>query len=256
MNTDNMTISGETIDYGPCAFMEAYDPGTVFSSIDTRGRYKFGNQPDIGGWDLTRFAETLVPLIADDTEQAVAMATEVLVAYSARYRSHLLRGQRAKLGLQRHAPDDDDTDTALADDWLSLLHAGHVDFTLAWRRLADAATGDEAPLRALFADIDAPTAWLARWHARCASEEGTAQAAARRGIDRAHAMRRANPLVIARNHRVEEALAAASNEGDLGPFERLLQAVRQPYDEGPEQAYFAEPAPADVTAAYRTFCGT
>ena len=256
MNTDNMAISGETIDFGPCAFVEAYDPDTVFSSIDHQGRYAFGNQPDIALWNLARLAETLLPLLADDPEKAVAMATEVLAAFPAQYRGHLLRGQRAKLGLRRGEPDDDGADTLLASDWLNLLHAGQVDFTLGWRRLADAAAGDEAPLRALFADTHAPDAWLSRWHARCASEDSGAQNSATVGIERANAMRSVNPGVIARNHRVEEALAAASNEADLAPFERLLDAIRRPYDEAPELARYAEPAPASVTERYRTFCGT
>jgi uncharacterized protein YdiU (UPF0061 family) len=257
MNTDNMAISGETIDYGPCAFMEAYDPATVFSSIDLQGRYAFGNQPDIARWNLARLAETLLPLLSDDPEQAKAMATEVLVAFPAQYRRHLLRGQRAKLGLRRDDPDDDGADTALVEDWLTLLHAERVDFTLGWRRLADAAAGDEAALRALFADARAPDAWLARWQLRCASESGNAkQASAIAGIERANAMRSVNPIVIARNHRVEEALAAASDRDDLAPFERLLEALRQPYVEVPELVPYAEPAPAGVTASYRTFCGT
>ena len=256
MNTDNMAISGETIDYGPCAFMEAYDPDAVFSSIDDQGRYAFGNQPDIARWNLARLAETLLPLLSDDPEKAVAMATEVLAAFPAQYRRHLLRGQRAKLGLRRGEPDDDGADAALAEDWLSLLHAHRVDFTLGWRRLADAAAGNEAPLRALFADVQAPDAWLSRWRARCASEDQGAQGSAMAGVERADAMRSVNPWVIARNHRVEEALAAASNEGDLAPFERLLDAIRRPYGEAPERAHYAEPAPAAVTARYRTFCGT
>src|SRR5450631_1304775 len=119
MNTDNMTISGEIIDYGPCAFIEAYDPAAVFSSIDLHGRYAFGNQPNIAGWNLARLAETLVPLLSDDSEQAVAMANEVIVAFPARYRRQLLRGQRGKLGLRRGAPDDDSADTALVEDWLT-----------------------------------------------------------------------------------------------------------------------------------------
>ena len=257
MNTDNMAISGETIDYGPCAFIEAYSPAAVFSSIDHQGRYAFGNQPDIACWNLARLAETLLPLLADDPEQAVAMATEVIAAFPAQYRRHLLRGQRAKLGLRRGEPDDDSADAALAEDWLTLLDAERVDFTLGWRRLADAAAGDEAPLRALFTDARAPDAWLARWRARCAGEDhsaGHGPALAR--IERAEAMRRVNPRVIPRNHRVEEALAAASDEGDLAPFERLLDALRQPYDESGKLAPYAEPAPAAVTACYRTFCGT
>ena len=257
MNTDNMAISGETIDYGPCAFMEAYDPAAVFSSIDLQGRYAFGNQPNIACWNLARLAETLVPLLSDDREQAVAMATEVIVAFPAQYRRHLLRGQRAKLGLHRDDPGDDSADAALVEDWLTLLHAERVDFTLGWRRLADAAAGNEAPLRALFADARAPDAWLSRWQGRCASESANAKrASASAGIERAEAMRSVNPIVIARNHRVEEALAAASDLDDLGPFERLLEALRQPYVEAPKQAPYAEPAPAAVTACYRTFCGT
>jgi serine/tyrosine/threonine adenylyltransferase len=253
MNTDNMTISGETIDYGPCAFVEAYDPAAVFSSIDHGGRYAFGNQPDIACWNLARLAEALLPLLSDDTEQAVALATEVLAAFLPQYRGHLLRGQRAKLGLRRGEPDDDSADAALAEAWLSLLHAERVDFTLGWRRLADAATGDEAPLRALFTDARAPDAWLARWRVRCASEDDSAAVA---GNSRAKAMRSVNPIVVPRNHRVEEALAAASDESDLAPFDRLLNALRKPYDEAGELAPYAEPAPAEVTARYRTFCGT
>jgi uncharacterized protein YdiU (UPF0061 family) len=237
MNTDNMTISGETIDYGPCAFMEAYDPAAVFSSIDAHGRYAFGNQPAIAAWNLARFAETLLPLLSDDADEAVAVATEALGTYAPQFEGHLRDGQRAKLGLR----DVDDEDAALADDWLTLLHAQKVDFTLAWRRLADAADGNEAPLRALFGDPSALEPWLARWRARGPTSAG---------------MRGVNPFVIARNHRVEEALAAASDAGDLGPFERLLAAVRQPYVETDEQAPFAQPAPAEVTACYQTFCGT
>jgi uncharacterized protein YdiU (UPF0061 family) len=257
MNTDNMTISGETIDYGPCSFMEAYDPATVFSSIDHHGRYAFGNQPNIACWNLARLAETLLPLLSDDPEQALAMASEVIVALPAQYRRLLLRGQRAKLGLRRDDPDGDSADAALVEDWLTLLHAERVDFTLAWRRLADAAAGDEVPLRALFVDARAPDAWLARWQARCAIENDSAlDGSAVAGLERAKAMRAVNPIVIARNHHVEEALAAASDEDDLAPFERLLAALRQPYVDAPERTPYAEPAPAAVTAAYRTFCGT
>jgi uncharacterized protein YdiU (UPF0061 family) len=255
MNTDNVAISGETIDYGPCAFVEAYDPGAVFSSIDHRGRYAFGQQPDIAAWNLARLAEALLPVIADDVEQAVTMATEAIAAFPGQYRRGLLEGQRAKLGLRRREPEDEDADAALAEDWLALLHAERVDFTLGWRRLTDAAAGDEAPLRALFAD--APDTWLARWRGRCANEDGSVGIdPALAGSARAAAMRRVNPIVIPRNHRVEEALAAASDEGDLAPFERLLDAVTQPYDEAPDRAPYADPAPAEVTAGYRTFCGT
>jgi len=255
MNTDNMTISGETMDYGPCAFIEAYDPEAVFSSIDHGGRYAYGNQPHIARWNLARLAETLLPLMADGDDEAavqraVAQVTEVIDAFPVLYRAALLRGQRAKLGL-RHGGDDA-ADATLADDWLALLHAQGVDFTLAWRRLADAAAGDDAPLRSLFADVQAPDAWLARWRARCAAEDGSPDA----GAARATRMRGVNPLVIPRNQRVEEALAAASDDGDLAPFERLLVALRRPYEDLPQHARYAEPAPAAMTACYRTFCGT
>ena len=258
MNTDNMTISGEIIDYGPCAFIEAYDPAAVFSSIDLHGRYAFGNQPNIAGWNLARLAEALLPLLSDDHDEAMAMATEVIVAFPAQYREQLLRGQRRKLGLRREEPGDDSTDTALAEDWLALLHAHQVDFTLGWRRLADVAAGDEAPLRALFADdASAPDAWLARWRARCASESLSAPHDAElAGSERAKEMRSVNPIIIPRNHRVEEALAAASDQNDLAPFQRLLDAIRRPYDDSDALAPYAEPAPVAVTASYRTFCGT
>jgi len=255
MNTDNMTISGETIDYGPCAFLEAYDAEAVFSSIDHGGRYAYGNQPHIARWNLARLAEALLPLmVADDSEaavqRAVAQVTEVIDAFPALYRAELLRGQRAKLGLQGTGVPDDAADADLADTWLALLQAQRVDFTLAWRRLADAAQGQPAPLLALFPDPQAAQPWLARWTARCAAD-GVTDAATR-----AAAMRRASPLVVPRNHRVEEALEAASEHDDLGPFNRLLAALRQPCDDLPAHAAFAEPAAAEVTACYQTFCGT
>ncbi|MEO7007759.1 MAG: protein adenylyltransferase SelO [Caldimonas sp.] len=257
MNTDNMTISGETIDYGPCAFVEAYDPGAVFSSIDMQGRYAFGNQPDIARWNLARLAEALLPLFADDEADATAQAMRVIDAFPARYSAHLLNGERAKLGLQRVEGASDAADTALADDWLAVLQAGRIDFTLAWRRLADAAAGDEAPLRALVADTSALETWLARWRERCAREdEGASPSSSAAGAARAARMRRVNPWLIARNHRVEEALAAASDHSDLGPFDRLLEALRHPYDETADNARYAEPAAAEVTACYRTYCGT
>src|SRR4051812_40244240 len=144
MNTDNMTISGETIDYGPCAFVEAYDPAAVFSSIDSGGRYAFGNQPNIARWNIARLAECLLPLLGDDEEQAMAEAMRVIAAFPALYRGELFAGQRAKLGIAPVDGSDDAADAALADDWLALLHTQHVDFTLAWRRLADAAHGDDS----------------------------------------------------------------------------------------------------------------
>lgn len=256
MNTDNMTISGETIDYGPCAFMEAYEPTTVFSSIDHGGRYAYANQPLIARWNLARLAETLLPLMAsaDDEaaiQRAVAEVTEVINAFPAWFAAELLAGQRRKLGLQQAA--DDAADTTLVADWLALLQAHRVDFTLAWRRLGDAAAGDANPLRALFAEAAAVNPWLARWQARCALEDAGQPSA---GAERAARMHATNPWVIARNHRVEEALAAASEHGDLGLFKQLLVALQRPFDDDLALARYAEPAPAALTAGYRTFCGT
>jgi uncharacterized protein YdiU (UPF0061 family) len=253
MNTDNMTISGETIDYGPCAFLEAYDPQTVFSSIDHQGRYAYANQPQIARWNLARLAEALLPLMVDSeaeaaVQQAVAQVTEIIDAFPAWYQAALLQGQRAKLGLG--SGGDVAADTALADDWLALLQAQQVDFTLGWRRLADAAAGDSAALQALFQDAAPLQAWLSRWQARCGQEPGVT------GGDRAAAMRQVNPNLIPRNHQVELALAAASDHGDLGPFQRLLAAVQTPFDASPALAAYAEPAPPQVAAGHRTFCGT
>ncbi|RZJ12673.1 MAG: YdiU family protein [Rubrivivax sp.] len=251
MNTDNMALSGETIDYGPCAFMEAYDPAAVFSSIDHAGRYAYGNQPGIARWNLARFAETLLPLMADEDDepavaQAVAAATAVInEEFPAAMDAALLAGQRRKLGIQGATPADDVADRALASDWLALLHAQSVDFTLAWRHLAGAAEGRPEPLRDLFFDRAALDAWLDRWLERLN----------RHGVGSAVQMRLANPAVIPRNHLVEEALTAAT-EGDLAPFETLLAALRSPWEESALTTRYAAPAPTAVTASYRTFCGT
>ncbi len=247
MNTDNMALSGETIDYGPCAFLEAYDPRAVFSSIVAGGRYAYGNQPAIARWNLARFAETLLPLIDGAApERAASRAAEVIDAFPGRYQSHLLKGLRAKLGLGHH---DDDRDAVLAAEWLLLLERERVDFTLAWRRLADAAAGDPRPLEALFPDGAAVSQWLERWRTRAGIEPTT-------GADRAAAMRRTSPIYIPRNQRVEEALAAAWEHSDLAPFERLLAAVTRPFEELPGLEDYAAPAPPEVTARYQTFCGT
>jgi uncharacterized protein YdiU (UPF0061 family) len=252
MNTDNMGIPGESIDFGPCAFMEAYDPRAVFSSIDEMGRYAYEAQPRIARWNLARLAETLLPLIDADEGRAISLATEVIDAFMGRYQQHWLDGVRAKLGLRGTVEHADHVDTALGESWLDLLHAQQVDFTLAWRRLADAAEGNEAPLRALFAGQPGLDRWLDRWRERCAAEDiDPAAASARAG-----AMRRVNPWLIARNHRVEEALNAASDEGDLAPFEQLLNALRRPFDEDPALARYAEPASGAFMAEFRTFCGT
>jgi uncharacterized protein YdiU (UPF0061 family) len=242
MNTDNMTISGETIDYGPCAFIDAFDPATVFSSIDHAGRYAYGNQPAIAQWNMARLAETLLPLLHAEPEVALAQATAVLESFPDAYRAHWLRGMCAKLGLA-HGADDD----ALADDLLGLLERHAVDFTTCFRALASSVRGDPTPARSLFADPAGFDAWSARWRARLAS-----QAADPRTI--ATAMDRVNPLYIPRNHAVEDALAAAT-AGDLTPFEGLLDALAQPYDERPGLDRYAAPGPPSQ-GAYRTFCGT
>ncbi|MBL8378973.1 MAG: YdiU family protein [Burkholderiales bacterium] len=262
MNTDNMTISGETIDYGPCAFMEAMNPGAVFSSIDHGGRYAYANQPHVARWNLAKLAEALLPLVADgddkaSVDRAVAEATAVIDAFPGQFAAALLTGQRAKLGLTNATPADDATDSALVEDWLALLERERVDFTLAWRRLADAAGGSDAPLRMLVADGDALAAWLIRWRARCAADDAASgMAVGEASPARAERMRKVNPFVIPRNHRVEEALSAASDNDDLGPFENLLAAVRRPFEETPDLATYGEPAPLAVTAGYQTFCGT
>lgn len=261
MNTDNMSIAGETIDYGPCAFMEAYDPDAVFSSIDQMGRYAYKNQPHIALWNLTRLAETLLPLLADERELAMNLALEVLDTFPETYRSHWLERMYAKLGWTgMDRGYDTEADNALLEAWLSLLQTNRVDFTLAWRRLADAAEGQLQPLRDLFQERQAIDDWLIQWQARCALEAaGMGMGASHLGDPRqtrAQAMRKVNPWIIPRNHRVEDALTAASDQGNLEPFEALLQALKQPYDENPAFSRFAEPAPDTFTASYRTFCGT
>jgi protein adenylyltransferase len=241
MNTDNMAISGETIDYGPCAFMDHYDPATVFSSIDTRGRYAYANQPRIAQWNLARLAETLLPLIDADEKRAIARAIEVVNAFPEQYERHWLRGMRAKLGLV----SDEEADFNLATGFLTAMDGKKVDYTLAFRYLADAALSHEAPIRALFADPSAYDLWSGHWRARLARE-------AVAPLARAQAMRRANPVFIPRNHRVEEALSAAVERDDYAPFETLLNILSRPFDDQPEFAAFAEPAPEGY-GHYRTF---
>lgn len=248
MNTDNISIAGETIDYGPCAFMEAYNPAAVFSSIDHHGRYAYQNQPRIAQWNLARFAETLLPLLAEDQAQAVELASEALESFLPEYQQQWLSRMLAKLGLESdevHQPQD----VELIEVWFELLQAQQVDYTLAWRYLADAAEGRLARLRDLFADHVALDAWLQKWEARCALYP-------RQNEVRAEAMRQQNPWLIPRNHWVERALEAASDSNDLQLFERLLQALQAPFDERPDYADFAEAASSDFTEAYQTFCGT
>jgi uncharacterized protein YdiU (UPF0061 family) len=285
MNTDNMTISGETIDYGPCAFMEVADPGAVFSSIDHHGRYAYDQQASIARWNLARLAEALLPLTADGDDEAavqrvVAQASAVIDAFPGWVEAALRPWRQARLGLidaaqaapralagtsaaAGHAPGapgeppaldgvDPAEDDRLAADWFGLLHDLQVDHTLGWRRLADAADGDEAALRALFA-VQAPLdAWLARWRERLARGDAVARAG---GAPLAARLRAANPFVIPRNHQVEAALAAAV-DGDLAPMHGLLAALQRPFDEDAATAPYGVPAPAALRQGYLTYCGT
>ena len=236
MNTDNMTISGETIDYGPCAFMEAFDPATVYSSIDEAGRYAYGNQPLVAEWNLARLAEAMLPLLHDDEEQAIGLAVASLEGFRAQYAAAWDAGLRAKLGLP--ASVGDEALAPLVADLLRLLQTDHVDLTSFFRRLGAAARGQAEPARSLFLDLAGIDGWLDRW--RALGPDGDA-------------MDRVNPVYVPRNHLVEEALAAGT-AGDLAPMERLLEAVSAPYDERPGLERYAEPGPQDP--GYRTFCGT
>ncbi|MCF8484635.1 MAG: YdiU family protein [Rhodobacteraceae bacterium] len=235
MNTDNMALSGETIDYGPCAFMEGYAPGTVFSSIDRQGRYAYANQPLILGWNLARLAESLVPLLPGEREAIIDALNVRLGSIAGQFRAAWLDVMRAKLGLEGAAKDDG----ALVDDLLAAMNG--ADWTLTFRRLADAVAGETGSLRPLFTDFAAMEAWLPRWRARLAP-------------DAAAQMRAANPLVIPRNHKVEEALDAA-DRGDLAPFHALLAQITDPFRDGADREAYALPAPSDF-GDYVTFCGT
>jgi uncharacterized protein YdiU (UPF0061 family) len=250
MNTDNMAISGETIDYGPCAFMEAYDPATVFSSIDHYGRYAYGNQPRIALWNLTRFAETLLPLLeleAGDQKAAVASATEALEAFAPQLEAAHLAGLRRKLGLLT----EQESDRALAEDLLQRMAANHADFTLTFRQLCNAAAGVEGdrPVSELFDDPVAFDAWAGKWRSRLRGEPSVS------AEERAASMRKVNPIYIPRNHRVEAALKAAVESGNFAPFDELLEALSRPFDERPGFEGYAQPARPEERVL-QTFCGT
>jgi serine/tyrosine/threonine adenylyltransferase len=240
-----MTISGETIDYGPCAFMDGYDPAKVFSSIDQRGRYAFANQPGIGLWNLARLAETLLPLIDADTDKAVAAAEISLSTFRTLYEESFHAGVRRKLGLL--TPQDGDV--ALASGLFDLMAQDDADFTLTFRSLGedvDSKASDRT--RTLFKDQPAFDAWDARWRERLAQDGGNPS-------DRQTAMLAANPKYIPRNHRVEEAIAAASEDGNFAPFEALLEVVTKPFDAQPGHEHYAAP-PNEDERVLRTFCGT
>jgi serine/tyrosine/threonine adenylyltransferase len=240
MNTDNMSICGETIDYGPCAFMDQYDPGTVFSSIDLHGRYAYGNQPKIGAWNLARFAEALLPLLHEEEDQAVAIAEEAISDYFELYRSDYLAGMRAKLGLFNEEAEDE----ALIQELLSMMQKYRADYTNTFRALTvDRFEGGTA----LFS-----TAEFAQWRERWQERRGRQQEAE---AESSQLMRSNNAALIPRNHRVEEALDAAVNQGDYSVVQRLLDVLSRPYEHAPEQLeYCSLPTPSDHP--YRTFCGT
>jgi uncharacterized protein YdiU (UPF0061 family) len=232
MNTDNMALSGETIDYGPCAFMDTYDPETVFSSIDRQGRYAYGNQARIAHWNLARLAETFVPLLDDDEQRAVEIAKEVLGIFPERFESHWLGGMREKLGLFNAEPED----LGLAGELLEIMAREKWDFTNTFRNLNPAAETPELG------------AWQAKWQARLSRQA--------QPIDEVIArMQNSNPVIIPRNHKVEEALAAAVDSGDLRPMHRLLEALATPFEDNPEKQGYRDPAPAG-SEPYQTFCGT
>ncbi len=244
MNTDNMTISGETIDYGPCAFMDAYDPATVFSSIDVQGRYAYANQPRIAAWNLTRFAETLLPLLDDDEDAAIARAEGMLKGFQPAYQAAFHGGLRRKLGLLT----EQEGDIQLIGDLFSLMAASRADFTLTFRGLSGEIDGQagKGATRESFVDLAAFDDWAGRWRARLESEDFDASR---------EAMLSANPKYIPRNHQVEAAIRAAVENEDFGPFEQMLAATGKPFDEQPRMAAYALP-PREDERVLQTFCGT
>jgi serine/tyrosine/threonine adenylyltransferase len=243
MNTDNVTISGETIDFGPCAFLDEYHQMKVFSSIDQGGRYAYRNQPGIGQWNIARLAECLVPLLGEDQDRAVDAANGVLKEFGERFQSAWIAVFRAKIGLSTPA----DGDGQLVQDLLTAMQEAEADFTLVFRGLADAAEGSDERFLACFADPANVSEWLVAWRERLAAEPEADEG-------RAQAMRAVNPAIIPRNHRIQEAISAA-NYGDFSFFERLLQALEKPYEERPEFADYMTPPKPDERVT-RTFCGT
>jgi uncharacterized protein YdiU (UPF0061 family) len=246
MNTDNMALSGETIDFGPCAFMDSFDPAAVFSSIDSFGRYAYGNQPRVAQWNLARFAETLLPLIDPDPERAVELGTEAVRQFTGLFDLLWLDGMRLKLGLSKPEPGDHD----LVQTLLDLMHGNQADFTLTFRHLADVLPGESgaARVRGLFENPGAFDAWVQAWQSRLEHEPQAPRA-------RAESMRRANPAFIPRNHRIEQAIVAAVEAEDFQPFFDLLTALSRPFEDQPRFARLLEP-PQPNERVLQTFCGT
>lgn len=245
MNTDNTTISGETIDFGPCAFMDEYDSKRVLSSIDEQGRYAYGNQPNIGFWNLTRLAEALLPLLGPDEESALAEARAALEVYVPRFQSSYDAGLCAKIGLSPGVEGH----VSCAHALLTLMAQHTADFTLTFRALDDAVTGDDSKLRAVFGEnASALDTWLPRWRAHLA-DEGRDPAELRT------ALRAVNPAFIPRNHQMERVIAAAVETQDFAPFERFLAVLAKPYEDQPGQEDYALP-PVPEERVLQTFCGT
>jgi uncharacterized protein YdiU (UPF0061 family) len=246
MNTDNTSISGETIDYGPCAFLDHYDPAAVFSSIDEQGRYAYANQPRIALWNLTRLAECLLPLFSDDKDKAIEQAQVILGEFPNKFTTAYQSGLRRKIGLFASR----DGDEALVQDLLDAMAKNQADFTLTFRRLGDAAEDEanDGDARSLFADPAAYDEWAARWRQRHAKEPHTP-------AERAGLMRTVNPAFIPRNHRIEAVIQAAVLSDDYAPFEELIAVLAKPYEEQPARADYANP-PEHDQRVLRTFCGT
>jgi uncharacterized protein YdiU (UPF0061 family) len=244
MNTDNMTVSGETIDFGPCAFMDEYHPLKVFSSIDANGRYAYNRQPGIAQWNIARLAECLLPLLNSDLDTAAEMANGVLAGFSERFPKLWLSAFRAKLGLG----EERDGDMDLIQKLLGQMQASSTDFTITFRALCDAAEGNLEAFRSLFIDLNAIDGWLREWQARVEDESADAKS-------RAAQMRRVNPALIPRNHRIEEVIAAAVEDNDFEPFHEMLKAIEHPFEELPEFAIYRQ-APFAHERVLRTFCGT
>lgn len=246
MNTDNMAVSGETIDFGPCAFMDSYDPATVFSSIDHRGRYAYANQPAAAQWNLARFAETLLALIDGSSDRALELAGEIVAAFSAEFDECWLAGMRRKLGLFL----EEDGDSGLIRALLDAMQSNQADFTLTFRRLCAAAESEagDAAVAGSFADPSQYLEWARRWRSRLAREPQP-------GSDHAAFMRLVNPAVIPRNHRIESVITAAVQHADFAPFEEFSQVLSRPYEELPAFAGYTNPPRSDERVT-QTFCGT
>lgn len=244
MNTDNTSISGETIDYGPCAFMDTYHPNTLFSSIDAEGRYAYRNQPHIAQWNLARFAETLLPLISEDEEHSVNLATNALHAFMKSYDELWLKGMREKLGIT----NEEQQDIELVDELLAILSEHKVDYTQFFRSLSSSLPGDSDSTHMFFSDAKTWNSWKESWYERLSRNTIAFQ-------DRKAIMNNCNPIYIPRNHKVEEVIKAAEQDQDFIPFKRLLKALENPFTEQSKYTEYSQPAPSNH-APYRTYCGT